>query len=120
VPVPAPAPAPGPETPQPPEPEPELPQGPTDVEKLEANPGYKAAKELYSKAEDLYKTNFAGKTAEQKQGLRDSRKALEKARGILEKFPQDLGEAAGVFDALSQKILSLLHDVEKRQGATGS
>jgi hypothetical protein len=87
---------------------------------LQANPAWRDARACYEKAELLYKKNFEGRSPEQKQGLRDSRKLLETARGRLDKVPQDLGDAAKLYDDLSKNVNSLLHDVEKRQGATGN
>ncbi len=110
VPVPAPVPAPAPVTVAVPVPV------PAPVPAPVSSPALDEARDLYSKAEDLYRTSFAGKTPQEKQGLRDSRALLEKARGLLEKRPPD---ADAAYDTLSAQVSSLLHDVEKRQGATG-
>ncbi|HZU98815.1 MAG TPA: hypothetical protein VFF73_19065, partial [Planctomycetota bacterium] len=102
VPVPVPVPVPAPV--------------PVPVPVPASSPALDEARDLYARAEDLYRTSFAGKTAPEKQGLRDARALLEKARGLLEKRPQD---ADAAYDTLFAQVSSLLHDVEKRQGATG-
>lgn len=120
APAPTPDPAPTPVPAPPPVSSPDPDPAPPDAPDLAQSPSFLEAKDDYAKAEQLYKTHFAGNTPAHKQGLRDARKLLEKARSLLEKFPKDLGDFAETFDAVSSKVSSLLHDVEKRQGATGS
>jgi hypothetical protein len=109
-----------PAAPAPASPPPPPAQDGLDPEGLERNAKWQAAHEAYNQAVQAYRDAFAGRSAQQKEGIRHARALLEKARESLEQIPELGADAAQTWDAFSARVNALLRDVKKRQAATGS
>jgi hypothetical protein len=112
-----------PETKPDPEPPPEPMAGDpnvSDFDKLDRDARWKGAQQAYKDGVAMYRDGFAGQSAAQKTNIREARTLLEKARGLLDELPQELGDAAQTWDQFSARVNALLRDVKKRQLATGS
>jgi hypothetical protein len=102
------------------EPDPSEPARPADLDRLEQDRTWQKAQASYSKAVAVYRTSFAGNSAEEKAGIRHAQTLLEDAQKLLGQLPQDMGEANGTIDTFVAKVNALLRDVKKRRAATGS
>ena len=95
--------------------------GEMDFERLEADARWKAAHESYQRGIELYRSGFAGRSAGEKQDLKDGRTRLEKARELLDQLPSDMtSDAAQSWDSFSARVNEILRAVKKQQTATGS
>jgi hypothetical protein len=107
--------------PPPPEPPPASPGGEMDFERLEGDALWKGAHEAYQRGIELYRSGFAGRSAGEKQDLKDGRARLEKARELLDQLPSDMtSDAAQSWDSFSARVNEILRAVKKQQAATGS
>ncbi len=107
--------------PPPPEMPPAAQGGEMDFERLEADARWKGAHESYQRGIELYRSGFAGRSAGEKQDLKDGRTRLEKARELLDQLPSDMtSDAAQSWDSFSARVNEILRAVKKQQAATGS